>query len=408
MSEKTFRRAESDEGEVVLATITSAFGCEAGTPRYEHLREDVENRLDDHYVYTVNGAVVGALHVRVEEIQVGASIVTKGDVGEVGILAERHGQGLGTEMMEAVVKTLREDGLHLSRLGGYRRFYERFGWVPFPRGYIDFALSGLTSRGGFTDPVSFLDRPDEDKKIRPYDGTRDKAVCGNLYRAFNRERTGALPERRFGEKSDDPWSIVYEEDGRVIAYLLASEKPPPHTRFTTAVSIQGAAADPDRIEALGEVIRYTLRRAKMVGAESVSARLPLDSALYDLYRDSSAGFIATQWQSSEGGNMLQVLNPRLLMEAVRPTIQTRLEDACRDPGQLAIRVHGETVGVEWGGGTAVIADPKGETIDLSQEGFCRLLLGLTSVDQVVRELSRERDLLGAMFPVQGTATGVWG
>lgn len=390
----TFRLARSGEGEAVLAVIASAFGREPGSVKYERLRRVIADHLDEHYVFCEGETLVGALHVRLDEIQIGSSIVTKADVGEVAILADRHGQGLGSEMMKAIVETLKAGGVHLSRLGGYRRFYERFGWVPFPRGYIDFALAGLTSRGGFTDLVTFLDRPGEDAKIRPYDGSRDAEACGDLYRAFNRDRTGARHKKAFGTSSGDPWNIVYEDEGGVLAYLFASENPPPHMRFTTAVSIQDAACDPDRMTALGEVIRYTLRQATIAGADSVSARLPLDSSLYALYRDSSTGFVPSLWQSSEGGNMLQVLNARPLIEAVQPTLEARLRDSESGEGDVSIEVCDEAIGLAWRKGGLRVDEGGADAIALSQEGFCRLLLGLTPVDQVVFQPSAGSALLG--------------
>lgn len=404
----TFRLAEPGEGETILRVTSSAFGREPGSTKYERDRERIEAHLNEYYVVCEGEAIVGALHVSLDDIRVGRSIVTKADVGEVAIVAERHGQGLGSSMMSAIVATLKADGIHLSRLGGYRRFYERFGWVPFPRGYVDFALSGLTSRGGFTDPVTYLDRPDEDAKIRPYDGSRDTEACADLYRAFNRSRTGARAGKTFSRSSDDPWRIVYEDERTVLAYLFASENPPPHTRLTSAVSIQDAACDPNRPAALGEVIRYTLRRASMAGAATVSARLPLDPSLYDLYRDSSTGFVPSLWQSSEGGNMLQVLNLRLLMEAVRVTLEARLRGTDVEEGDVSIDVHDQVVSVSWRGGKLRVSDVVSDTIALSQEGFFRLLLGLTAVEQVIADPSAGRGLLAAMFPVQGTATGIWG
>ncbi len=175
MSEIEFRRAMVGDVEAVLRVMAQAFGRAPGAEKYERDKERITRETDAHWVLVRAGEIVGAAHVRREEIQVGQAVVAKADVGEVCIAPSCQGEGLGTALMKMVVGQLKADGYPLSRLGGYRRFYERFGWVPFPRGYIDFALRGLTSRGGFTDPVSYLDRPEEDAR-----GVRRTSGCGGV------------------------------------------------------------------------------------------------------------------------------------------------------------------------------------------------------------------------------------
>ena len=106
--------------------------------------------------------------------------------------------------------------------------------------------------------------------------------------------------------------------------------------------------------------------------------------------------------------MLQVLNLRLLMEAVRVTLEARLRGTDVEEGDVSIDVHDQVVSVSWRGGKLRVSDVVSDTIALSQEGFFRLLLGLTAVEQVIADPSAGRGLLAAMFPVQGTATGIWG
>jgi predicted N-acetyltransferase YhbS len=314
-----FRQAtKADECEI-LSVMSSAFNREPGSPKYLRDESRIRASVSDHYVLEVDGQICGAVHIKSDEIQVGSCAIRKADVGEVSIAAKAQGRGLGTDMMHAVVSTLRQAGYHISRLGGYRKFYQSFGWLPFPRGYIDFALSGLTSRGGFTDPVSYLDRPEEDRNIRPYT-TSDAGVCAEIYLKFNAGRTGASPVRSFGSEESSPLEIVYVRDRKVEGYLLASQNARPHTGFSTAISIRDAATDPADLRPLAELIRFTLRKAAISGAPGVSARLPLDPELYDLYRDASTGFVPTLWQSSEGWNMLQVLSFRMLLETILPEL----------------------------------------------------------------------------------------
>jgi predicted N-acetyltransferase YhbS len=403
-----FRRAMEGDAGAVLRVMAQAFGRAPGSEKCERDRERIAREIDAHWVLVREGETVGAVHVQRDEIQVGRSVVAKADVGEVCIAPGCQGEGLGTALMRMTVEQLRADGYPLSRLGGYRRFYERFGWVPFPRGYVDFALRGLTSRGGFTDPVSYLDQPEEDARIRAYDGRRDAAACEALYAAFNAGRTGAVPARSFGAGAGNPWRVVYEVGGAVRAYVFASQNAPPHTRFSTAVSISDGACDPGDTRPLGATLRYVLRQAAISGAESVRARLPLDPSLYDLYRDSSCGFVPSLWQSSEGGNMLQVLSLRGLFEAIAAELTERLRTAEQATGEVGLRVRGETVGLAWDGEWVTVGEGKGEWVELGQDGMMKMVLGLVPVGQVVEGERGDVAMLRSAFPAQGTATGVWG
>jgi predicted N-acetyltransferase YhbS len=406
------REARKGDEKAILAVMSSAFRREAGTAKYERDEHRIHVSLEEHYVLEAEGRILGVVHIKSDEIQVGASVIRKADVGEVSILAGLQDNGLGTDMMRQVVVSLREQGYHISRLGGYRQFYERFGWVPFPRGYIDFALAGLTSRGGFTDPVTYLNKPEEDRHIRGFSAA-DAAACAAVYAKFNARRTGAPPERGFPQgKAPGAWNLVYEREGKVLAYLFGSENSEPHTRFATAISIRDAAVDPADPQPLGELIRHTLRAAALSGAKAVSAKLPLDASLYDLYRDSSTGFVPTLWQSSEGGNMIQVLNFRKLVEAVLPELQQRVRDENLEDFQLALSCVGGSVTLMSEGRELSLSDTNGKPIEIRQDHFCKMLLGIQSPDAVLQGFNnlkpRDRAIFRALFPAQPTATGVWG
>ncbi len=408
MSAVEFRRASAHDREAILEVMSQAFDRPSGSERYERDRETLARHIETHWVLVRSGEIVGALHVFWEEMQVGQAVITKADIGEVCIAPSCQSEGLGTMLMQKAVEQLRADGYYLSRLGGYRRFYERFGWVPFPRGSIDFVLQGLTSRGGFTDPLRFLHRPEEEACIRPYDGRRDAEACAALYAAFNSGRTGAVPGHSFGTASGNPWRVVYEVDGRVQAYVFASEEAPPHTRMSPAVSISNGAGHPDDLRPLESTLRYILRRAAMAGAESVKARLPLDPALYDLYRDASCGFIPSLWQSSEGGNMLQVLSVRGLFAALVGELTQRLQSAEHPSSAVDICVRDESVRLAWNGTELMLTEGDANGVQVGQDGLMKMVLGLVPVEQVLRAEGEAVAMLRAMFPVQGTATGLWG
>jgi uncharacterized cupin superfamily protein len=170
------------------------------------------------------------------------------------------------------------------------------------------------------------------------------------------------------------------------------------------VSISDGACDPEDTRSLGATLRYILRQAAIAGAESVRARLPLDPSLYDLYRDSSCGFVPSLWQSSEGGNMLQVLSLRGLLKAIAPKLTERLRTAEQATGEVGLRVQRETIGLAWDGERVTVEEAKGDWVELGQDRVMKLVLGLVPVEQIVGGDMEDVAMLRAAFPVQRTAT----
>jgi len=416
-----YRCAAAADEDAMMAVLSLAFRREAGGEKFERDRAAFRRDPERFRVLEAEGRIVGALHIGRHRIQVGRGVVTKADVGEVAILPTYQGKGYGSRLMSETVAWMREAGFHLSRLGGYAAFYRRFGWAPFPRGFVEFPLSGLRSRGGFTDPEVMLKPGACPGRIRPYDPATDFEAHTRLYCAFNRNRTGARPHEASRPPAPDanwkpnPWRVVYEEAGDVLAFLFAAASGEDHTRFETRVSFQDGGVSPGSPEALGYLIRHHLLAAHRFGATCVSARLPLDPALYPVYRDYSLGFTPTLWQTTESSNMLQVIDFPGLVDALLPELQARLRDAVIPirEGGLCLEVNGQTVALCVRDGVLTQEPGDMSTVELDQDLFCLLLLGLLPVAHAVRRLPvcPPRDqvaLLDALFPPQGTATGVWG
>ncbi len=103
MSEIEFRRAVVGDVEEVLRVMAQAFGRVQGSEKYERDKERITRETDAHWVLVREGEIVGAAHVRREEIQVGQAVVAKADVGEVCIAPSCQGEGLGTALMKMVL-----------------------------------------------------------------------------------------------------------------------------------------------------------------------------------------------------------------------------------------------------------------------------------------------------------------
>lgn len=416
-----YRSAAAADEDAVMEVLSLAFHREAGGEKFERDRAVFRRDPESFRVLEAQGRIVGALHIGRHRIQVGCGVLTKADVGEVAILPAYQGKGYGARLMSKTVVWMREAGFHLSRLGGYAAFYRRFGWTSFPRGFVEFPLSGLRSRGGLTGPEALSRAEAYPGRIRPYDPATDFEARARLYCAFNRNRTGARPHEASRPPAPDanwrpnPWRVVYEEAGDVLAFLFAGTAPTDHTRFETRVTFQDAGVSPECPKPLGYLIRHLLLAAHRYGATSVSARLPLDPVLYPIYRDFSLGFVPTLWQTTESSNMLQVIDFPGLVDALLPELQARIQDAVIPirKGCLCLRVNGQTAALCLRDGVLVREPGDVPAIEFDQDLLCLLLLGLLPVAHAVRRLpvrpSRDHvAFLDALFPPQGTATGVWG
>ncbi|MBN1676357.1 MAG: GNAT family N-acetyltransferase [Kiritimatiellae bacterium] len=417
LTDVDIRRGRSGDEVGILRVLAAAFKTEPGSPGWERRRQEVESDPAAFRVLTVAGEIASVARIRKHELQIGSCAVIKGDVGLVGTHPDHERRGLATRLMADLVEWMRGEGYHLSRLGGYCRFYGRFGYVPFPRGQILFPLKGLSSRGGLTDPEAVLSAPSEpEAAVRPYHAGKDHVRRAALYRRFNAGRTGAQPRESAdaSESEEDPWRVVVERDGKVRGYMFAAEPGTGPGSSEPESQIADAAIDPAYPEVLVPLLRHTLLKAYRAGAARVTARLPLDYSLYRWYREGSLGFTPALCQTTESGNMLQVLNLAGILSQITPELQRRLIAISLgyEVPRISFNVGGQlarlAVQRSW-----AYAEPQEEvSISLDQEAFLYLLLGLKSIDEIAAATlpmaPEYKALLGALFPVQPTATGLWG
>ncbi len=71
MSGIEFRRAMEGDAAEALRVMAQAFGRAPGSEKYERDRERIAREIDAHWVLVREGEIVGAVHVRREEIQSG-------------------------------------------------------------------------------------------------------------------------------------------------------------------------------------------------------------------------------------------------------------------------------------------------------------------------------------------------
>lgn len=436
------RRGTSDDSPGIFEVQVDAFNVPADSPRRERIRAEAFDRPHEHIVMVEEGGrVLGVVHIGDDRIQVGRCVVRKADVGHVSIRAELQGQGLGTRMMRWTVAHLREQGYHLSRLGGLVHFYSRFGYEPFPRRFVEMRPSEV--RGGqrripatevYPEPTGLPGT------LRPYDESRDFADRVRLRYEFHFGRSGtwevspeATPPPHPAGPDPEGLAWVYERDGAVRGFVIAEESPLEARGDERVFSISDFAYDPAYPDAAGAVIRKLLARIAQYEPVRVTSRLPFDQALMEALTAANVGFELREMHQAVASNMILVLDLAATLRAVGPELSARLQDslvtdwegelamtllrgggrASRAPSQAItpdvcrLVIAGGEMRVAEDGGSADLA------LELTQAQFVKALFGIAALTELpaARTLglsARERGLLDALFPRTQTGSGPWG
>lgn len=441
------RPATSDDAQGMFETQVAAFGEEQGTLRWESARSYCFERAEEHVVMVdEDERVVGIVHIGDHAIQVGACAVRKADVGHVGIRPDLQGQGVGTQMMRDTLAWLREQGYHLSRLGGRVSFYSRFGYEPFPRRFVEMHLQPIRV-GGAPRPASevYADPGEWPGEVRPYDDARDFADRVRLRWEYDHGRSGALvvarecePPRHPAPPDPEALRWVYERDGQVLGYLHAVEAPLEAKGDETVFSIAEFAYAPAFPDAAGALVRMLLSRVCRHEPARVTSRLPFDEMLAEALQLSGVAHERVEKFQAIASNMILVIDLAATLRAVAPELSRRISDSLvvdwSGAVELSIAARGkcrlddptQVTGGEALPGEAcrlVIADgevavdagpgPVDLQIELSQAQFVRALFGIAALTELpcVRGMKLSptlRGVLDALFPRTQTGSGPWG
>jgi predicted N-acetyltransferase YhbS len=424
------RSAARADAEEIFSVLNSAFHLEENAEKGRRMRDLALGSTERFLVLERQGRVVGTALLSPQWLRVGTAQVLKGDVGEVGVRRELQGLGLGTALMAGCVRLMREQGYHLSRLGGLNRFYARFGYVPFPRRYYEFPLADARAGASVIPAARIVTVPSgQEAFVRHYEPHRDALRRGELYDRFNEHRTGSRVEERPAvpppavsaaapRTAPDRRSLrfVYERDDVVWGYLFASEYAEEPSPFEARVTIHEAAFDPARPEALTTLLRFTLREALHRGAHRVTARLPFDPVIQQLLTEAALPFSLQELQSAPASNMLLLVDLPGLLRAIAPELARRQGNApmC-SPFRLRLRAGDQAATVALGGAsvTMTAAEPADASLDCDVATWLRWTLGLNGFAEwragVRHSLNAEQSrLLAALFPREACASGPWG
>lgn len=419
---RRIRSARAIDADAVADVLAAAFG---GAYRAMAL-QSVRDAPDQWRVLEEDSRIVSACRLLVYRVRVGRAEINQGDLGMVCTHPDFQGRGLASELMRDVIGHMRERGCQFGRLGGLVRFYSRFGWVPFPRRYVEFPVEPAKAGASVLQPNEYLRSPEEfGARIVPYHPVEHHAARARLYDAFNRNRTGSVAVTwgeppKAGTAGPDTTGLrfVCEMDGEIVGYLFAFEREADHTAFEAKVQLNELAYDMARPEALRALLSHLLCEAHARGATRVTARMPFDA---EIERAMSRAGIPFKWielHSSPASNMITIVDLAELLRKIAPELEARLQVSSVSGwrGELAICLPGgQSATLEIRGGTVSVWEwvPGELRVDLDQATLLSLVLGLKAFGECALvphegDTPLPTEVCQVLFPRQPTASGVWG
>jgi len=419
---RRIRCARAIDADAVATVLTAAYG----KLDYDQALHFARETPDAWRVLEENGRIVSVCRLWQHPVRVGRSEITQGDVGMVGTHPEFQGRGLASELMRDTVEHMRERDCQFGRLGGLIRFYSRFGWVPFPRRYVEFPVEPAKAGASILQPSEYLKSPENfAARILPFNPVAHHEARARLYDAFNHNRTGSVvltwgepPQPGSAQPDTTGLRFVCEMDGEVVGYLFAFEREADHTAFEAKVQVNELAYDTARPEALGALLSQLLCEAHARGAGRVTARMPFDRAIERAMCEAGIPFKWVELHSSPASNMIVIVDPVELLRRIIPELEARL---------VAWRVAGWTGELAFGlpdGRCAVLEidrdsvsvwdlAPKQNLIQMDEAALLSLVLGLKGFDECAEvpcegDWQTVREVCRALFPRQPAASGVWG
>jgi predicted N-acetyltransferase YhbS len=421
-SKLTFRKALKSDADGIFRVLASAFELEEGTLKWQNMRGAAYGGTESFLVLYKNDEIIGTVMISSHWLRVGSARVLKGDVGEVAILRDLHGKGFGTLMMQECIRYLQENGFHLSRLGGLNRFYAKFGYVPFPRRYYEFLLTGVHAGASVFTPEQMVTlSPEEEKLIRFYHPQKDWQKRNELYDSFNENRSGSMIEWHGSPPTSgvpDPNALrfVYEEDGNVEGYLFASEYPYEPSPFEAKVTIYDIAFNINKPKALATLMRYNLRESVKRGAQRVTARLPFDPLVQKTLTDGVIYYSLQELQSAIASNMMLVLDLQEILKTISSELTRRIVNAPYFKPfsvQISINEQTATLAIDKASVSVVDIESPNANVTCDMTAFLRWLFGLNGFSEwqvgTNHSLNNEQaQIFSMIFPQQPCASGVWG
>lgn len=390
--------------------------------KWEQASQLIQNEIERFRVLVEADRIVAAAYLCQVPMQIGSACVDLGYIGQVAVRPGFQFQGRGSLLIQDLVDCLNEQDFDLARLSGLVRFYERFGWKPFPRRFVEFPLQDLKA-GMAHVSLEHMARPSPTaaQRIREYCPDTDRQRRDTLVRQFNYLRTGACVREVVGrsrplhQERPDQWQLVYEEQGEILAYVASHVFPYDVSDFESSVNLYDVAFNLNHPQAVVDLLKHVLWAAHQRGASRVTARLPWDRRLFAILRQAGLVFEKVELNNAATGNMLRIVSLRRLLDKIASELTVRWRSAgLRKAGVLTIRVDEKVTSLRCDVFGVRVVDTIGDmcwNLHLDAVQFCRLLLGMNPPESLLSasEIGSDAfDVVRVLFPAQATASTNWG
>ncbi len=425
------RTADTSEAEAIADIAAAAFGFAHGGERWQRIARQVQGSPGDYLVVEHRGRVAGSLHLVPHRVFVEDAVVQACDVHDVSVDPNLQGRGLGTELLAAAVDEMARRGFHFSRLGGYARFYSRFGYCRFPRGAYELPVEPAEAGARVLGVEEVFALPDRiARHVRRYDPANDWHACQRLWQGMYSGRTGA-PVRPYDStvqppaQGPDPRALKFVyDDGAVRGYVFATvtREGRVFRPCDGRVAVAEAAFEPGCPEALWAPMKRVLQEAARMNSWRVLAQLPFDPVVERALSEGAITFRRVELMGGPASNMVRVLNLAGLLETIEAVLRRRAETAPQpDHRHIRLTIGSQAATLSFDAAkppsvTASAPDGPSEdtaTAQLDSYGVMAMVLGLRTWGELAglckHDLSAaDGAALDALFPRQPTATGPWG
>ncbi|HOJ30601.1 MAG TPA: GNAT family N-acetyltransferase [bacterium] len=398
------RQATEKDRDAIMRIVKEAFNYNA-----EKMKTVQQMNLSNWHVYQYDNQIIGCLRIARDILRIGKAKIVKGEVGYVSILPEYQGKNHGTLMMQSAVSWMNGNDFDISRLGGRVRFYSRFGYIRFPRRYIEIFVSPDT--GIITNQTHHEQLPGQ---IQIFNAEKDKKELETFISTHNLETTGQ-PEY-FG-KYDEGKILLYRENNKirgVIGYRTSDKE---HSNFEAKIEIDMLVYDRDCQEAFKHLVTYIHNEAFRSNINRITCRIPFSPEIVETLSNTEIFFNLVETYGGRSSNMLQVINFNSLVEKLIPEFQHRLQMAgietektikltVSNKGSIYLKIIGNKMKI-------VENHSYDIHFEFSQLHFLQLILGLISYQQLHYTYRQSQDtetyLLGTvLFPQTVVFSGCWG
>jgi len=216
----TIVQLRGDEFDEAMDFLNMVFG-EHSPHDFARLLPSIYRPTDQHmgndYAMRVDGQLRAIVGMYPMTWQVGDATLRVGGIGGVSTHPEARGKGHMRALMNHCVARMKEQGFHLSWLGGQRQRYQYYGYEKCGSGYR-FTLNKANLRHSFSGPPSLRLEPLEESRA----DLLARAVALHDGQPAHVQRPVADFHKYLVSWHHRPWAAL-DGDGAMVGYLVASD-----------------------------------------------------------------------------------------------------------------------------------------------------------------------------------------